>query len=341
MIDKDGRGGDTMTRRRVVELNCDNEALARLEAESLGDGLDRATGVAVVEDLSHRRLGMAHRVLAHLGTVAGAAEDALALVEQALADGRLTVDGSFRVRVRGIGGSAPAVERLERDAGTVIHDTGAEVDLEAPDQEIRLVYSDGRWFLGRLLHETEGFGARPPTDNPFFKPGAMGPARARALVNVASGHGGATLLDPMCGTGGFLVEAEMLDGRPFGCDVQPEMVAGARRNLRELVGEQGDHRGASLAVADARRLPLEDDAVDRGLTDLPYGRASRVAADDGMALARDALAELRRVVAGRVVVVADASLEAAARDAGYDVAAVVEDRVHRSLTRRIHVLEPA
>lgn len=363
----------------VVELNCDNETLALAEVSALGEIRDRARGVAVAEGLAHHRLGMAHRVLEHLGSTvppdgdgdraegrrddAAAADAALALVEAAVEDGRIAPRGSFRVRVRGIGGTAPSVERLERDAGAAIHAAGGSVDLDDPDDEYRLVHTDGRWFLGRLRHETEGFGARPPTDNPFFKPGAMGPARARALVDVAGGHTGASLLDPMCGTGGFLAESALVGGHPVGCDVQREMVAGARDNLAWLA-DAGSPRGragsgpgdgdrdpgagvtatdpaaAALAVADARGLPFRDASLDRAVTDLPYGRASRVEADTVDALARAALEELRRVVRGRVVAVADERLHDAAADAGYRVADVIEDRVHRSLTRRIHVLEP-
>ncbi|MDY6779197.1 MAG: hypothetical protein SV760_01340, partial [Halobacteria archaeon] len=94
-----------------------------------------------------------------------------------------------------------------------------------------------------------------------------------------------------------------------------------------------------LGVADARNLPLGDDSVGAGVADLPYGRASLVDADSLDSLNREVLAEFHRVVRGRVVVVSDGYLVDEAREAGFDVLDVIEDRVHRSLTRHVHVLE--
>jgi tRNA (guanine10-N2)-dimethyltransferase len=138
----------------------------------------------------------------------------------------------------------------------------------------------------------------------------------------------------MCGTGGFLIEGALVGARVVGVDAQSKMVAGTRRNLRELVPE------ATYAVCrgDATRLPLADDAADGAVVDVPYGRQSKIEADSLETLVGDALADLHRVTP-RAVVVGDRSWAAAARAAGWTVERSFERRVHRSLVRYVLVLE--
>jgi tRNA (guanine10-N2)-dimethyltransferase len=158
----------------------------------------------------------------------------------------------------------------------------------------------------------------------------MDPLLARALVNVAGARPGARVLDPMCGTGGLLVEAALVGATPVGVDAQRKMVRGARRNL-------APYGGAAFLRGDATRLPLRDGAVDAVVFDAPYGRQSAIAGHDLAGLVGGALAEARRV-APRGVVVGDRSWAEAARDAGWAVEATFERRVHRSLVRHVAVL---
>jgi tRNA (guanine10-N2)-dimethyltransferase len=88
---------------------------------------------------------------------------------------------------------------------------------------------------------------------------------------------------------------------------------------------------------DATALPLPDDAVDGVVFDVPYGRQSKIANQPLDALVAGALAEARRV-APRCVLVADRSWNDAAREADWTVTDRFERRVHRSLTRHVHVL---
>lgn len=316
----------------LLELKQSNPELAAAEARAVGTDVDVTEGVAVCGSLEVQRgLACAHRVNELLGECPPDPDSAVELVEKSSPG----FQGSFRVRVARIDGAAIDTEALERRAGAVLHRRGSPVDLEGPDEEFRLVFTQSKCYFCRLVTGTTGFSGREPTRKPFFKPGSMSPMLARALTNIAGGYGGAVLLDPMCGTGGVLVEAGLAGAEVVGTDSQSEMVVGSRRNLREYLDG-----GWSLGVADAGRLPFRDGAVDCAVTDLPYGRASRVDAGSLDALVRDVLQELRRVVRGRVVVVADRWLDHEAAEAGFGVVDRVEDRVHRSLTRRILVLSP-
>jgi tRNA (guanine10-N2)-dimethyltransferase len=242
------------------------------------------------------------------------------------------------VRARDVRGTAGVdARRAERELGRVLVDRGFSIDLEWPDHELRAVFAGDVCALGWLDVEGErGFGERAPTEKPFFQPGSMDPIEARAVANIAGARPGATILDPMCGTGGILVEAGLVGARVVGFDAQPKMVRGARRNLAHYL-EGGDSPAFDVGLADAGRLPLRDGSVDGVVVDVPYGRQSKVASPDLEALVGDVLGEARRV-AGRAVAVADRSRAAAAEEAGWRVEAVFERPVHRSLTRYVHVL---
>lgn len=317
----------------LLELKESNHDLAVAEAEAVGELIEEGRGYALVREPRVKRyLACAHRVSRYLGdsdaTVKAAVEEARSL--------DVRFDGTFAVRAR-VHGDGPSSTELERRVGTVFAER-APVDLDSPDDIVRLVATEGRVLFGLFVCETAGFEGRAPTEKPFFKPGSMSPALARALSNIAGGYDGATLLDPTCGTGGVLVESSLAGGHVVGGDASREMVEGARTNLCEYADEEG-----AIFVGDARALPLADGSVDCAVTDLPYGRASHVEGESPKKVARGVLDELRRVVRGgerrgSVVAVSDEWLDEEAREAGFEVVERIEDRVHRSLTRRVLVL---
>jgi tRNA (guanine10-N2)-dimethyltransferase len=223
-------------------------------------------------------------------------------------------------------------------------DGPARADLDGLDDD----GPPGVCALGWLAVESRrDFGDRQPTDRPFFQPGSMDPLLARALANIAGARPGRTLLDPMCGTGGLLLEAALVGADVVGVDAQRKMVRGARENLagylRDDAGVAGaadEPGGFAVCRGDARRLPIAgadgDGPVDAVVFDAPYGRQSW-ASDELEAVVGDALAEARRV-ARRAVVVGDRPWTDAAAAAGWTVADRFDRRVHRSLTRHVLVL---
>jgi tRNA (guanine10-N2)-dimethyltransferase len=172
----------------------------------------------------------------------------------------------------------------------------------------------------------------------------MAPLDARAFANIAGAGPGTRLLDPMCGTGGVLIEAGLVGSDVVGSDAQWKMVRGSLANLDAYLGSEADgsERSVDYAVtrADATDLPFRDDAFDAAVFDVPYGRQSKIARHDLRELTAGALAEAARVCS-RAVVVADRSLHEVAREAGWRLDRRFERRVHRSLTRHVHVLDRA
>jgi tRNA (guanine10-N2)-dimethyltransferase len=107
------------------------------------------------------------------------------------------------------------------------------------------------------------------------------------------------------------------------------MVTGLRQNVPD---------GWCLA-ADATSLPFRDSSVSHIVTDLPYGQSVCLIGAERDTLYSKSFYEMARVLSprGRVVVVAHIDV----RDIGaefFDVEHFFEQRIHKSLTRRIMVL---
>ncbi|MFC7155930.1 methyltransferase domain-containing protein [Halomarina halobia] len=317
----------------LLELVGEDDPFAACEAESAcSDVRPLAPGLVTARGVTERVASLAYtrRVSALLGTTDADVAAARALLDAAGVDR----EGTVAVRARDVRGTTGVdARRAERELGSVLVERGFAVDLEDPDHELRACFSDGTCALGWLEVETaRDFGERRPTDRPFFQPGSMDAMLARALVNVAGARPGARVLDPMCGTGGVLVEAGLVGAAVVGLDAQRKMVRGARENLAHFLGPD---RTETLR-GDATRLPLCDDSVDAVVFDAPYGRQSKIVG--GLAdLVGDALAEARRV-APRCVLVADRPWREAAEAAGWTVERAFERRVHRSLDRHVLVL---
>jgi len=340
----------------VLELGGQDDPFARREAASAASDVSLlAPGLATARGITDRvrTLAYTHRACELVGTGEPTVESARQLLDAA------TVDRAGTVAVRAVDVRATTgidTQRAERTLGGVLTDRGFAVDLDDPDHTLYAYFADpggddaggggeACCALGwRAVDSRRDFGDRRPTDRPFFQPGSMAPLEARALVNIAGARPDTTVVDPMCGTGGLLLEAGLVGARAVGGDAQPTMVRGSRENLRAVL-EGPSHPGAGdypdpgawdLFRADAARLPLSDGAADAVVFDAPYGRQSHIEGELAP-LVGEALAESRRV-ADRCVLVADRDWSHRAREAGWTVTDRFERRVHRSLVRHVHVL---
>ena len=346
-----------------LELAGEDDAFAAREAAAAAAGVERlAPGLARAGHVDRDQLrGLAYTHAAdELLARADASVDAAAIALEAAAIDR---EGTVAVRARDVRGLTGVSTRdAERRLGGVLVDRGFEVDLDDPDHELRALFSaddgladpdsdaaaaqqgqippsEGVCVLGWLDCESErDFGERQPTDRPFFQPGSMAPMDARALANIAGAAPGRRVLDPMCGTGGTLIEAGLVGADVVGTDAQWKMVRGTKENLDALLPED---RAAAVARADATRLPLRDDSVDGVVFDAPYGRQSKIATHRLADLVEGALAEVARVSRGDAtcVLMADRDWHDAVAATDWRVTDRFERRVHRSLTRHVHVLE--
>jgi len=317
----------------LFELSGENPTLPCAEIECVATVLDSRPQVAVAEcpvPGDARRLAMTHVVLEYFGECA----PDVASFRHLLADLSITTDRSFSGRAKlvheGCQGKNPCSQReFERLIGTMITGT---VQLINPVEEYRAIISKDRCYFGRVLYRIDrgAYDRRNPGRREFFHPGVMMPRMARTLVNLSLAGNGSILLDPFCGTGGILIEAEMLGVRTMGSDFDPMMIRGCRENVQQ----------STLFLADTTRLPIHDRAADAVVTDFPYGQSVCIKKTDTMErLYHDALREINRVLktGSRAIVVTHQDISGIAVQ-HMTVLQHHTQRVHKSLTRHILVL---
>jgi tRNA (guanine10-N2)-dimethyltransferase len=317
----------------IFELSGENPTLPFAELTCVGTVLDQRLQVAIVESpdpAASRRLAMTHGVLEYLGEC----EPDLAAFKGLLRDLALETRETFAGRAKKVHGGSnehnPCSQKeFEHMIGTMI--TGP-VNLNNPDVEYRAILSEDKCYFGKVLFafNRASYDARNPGKRDFFHPGVMMPRMARTLVNIAGIRQGGILLDPFCGTGGILIEAELLGARATGSDFDPQMVSGSRQNTPE----------SDLMLADATHLPFCDHTVDAVVTDFPYGQSVCIKKSDTMdRLYGDALEEIHRVLKPkkRAVVVTHRDISPIAADY-FTILQRHDQRVHKSLTRRVLVL---
>ena len=317
----------------LFELSGENPTLPFAELACVGTILEERLQVAVAECLhpeQAQRLAMTQVVLEYLGECDPTIPAFTALLEELAIRSTNTFAGRVKKIHGGCNEHNPSSQReFERLIGDMI---SGPVCLNNPDTEYRAILSEDKCYFGKVLFpiNRSGYDARNPGKRDFFHPGVMMPRMARTLANIACVQAGDTVLDPFCGTGGILIEAELLGAMGIGSDFDPLMVQGSRQNVIQ----------SSLMLADATSLPFQDHSIDSVVTDLPYGQSVCIKKADTMAnLYADALDEIGRILktGRRAVIVTHKDISEIARK-HMTVLQQHEQRVHKSLTRRVLVL---
>ncbi len=284
---------------------------------------------ADVSVLAHR-LALTHHILEYI--FESNADKECILTEAQKADIWLGEGETFLVRAHKVGARADA--SLERELGAVLWHRGYKVDLSHPGTIYRAVISGGVCIFGKLIASPNRsqYEERAPLKKPFFLPGVLMPRISRAIVNMARIREG-YILDPMSGTGGILVEAELISDsiHAVGCDIQKKMAYGTRWNLR-YYGKNYD-----VIRQDSLRMGIKSDAVDAMVTDFPYGQSTPIMGATLEEFHRGTLGEMYRALKpGRyAVIVYREPIEKLLKEAGFNVIETHEQYIHRSLTRHI------
>ncbi len=139
-----------------------------------------------------------------------------------------------------------------------------KVNLENPKTKIELFFAKNKVYCGLAIYiNKEDFEARQPHLRPFPHPSSMHPKIARALVNISEIKENKILLDPFCGTGGFLIESGLMKIKSIGYDINKIMISGCKDNLKyfKIKNYEIKHKNA-LEI---------NDKFDCVVTDPPYG----------------------------------------------------------------------
>jgi tRNA (guanine10-N2)-dimethyltransferase len=185
----------------------------------------------------------------------------------------LRIEGSFAVNCKVIDGEKDPQE-VEEILGSKLSTRNNTVDLENPRTEINAYLIEDKILIGEQVQDIERglFRKRSNEKRPFSSPVSLDPVLARVLVNLAEMPTHGKVLDPFCGTGGILIEAGLCGILPCGTDVKKEMVEGTRKNLEEYGVINYDIRELDVEKA-LEEFNTDFDAI---ITDLPYGKASKV-----------------------------------------------------------------
>ena len=230
-----------------------------------------------------------------------------------------------------------ATKDIERQVGGLFHDKGSTFNLGNPKRRFGIVLDNSAgnvawgWMVGQGPGK-HGWSAMRANKRPFFRPVSLEPRLARAAVNIAAGVSEGYVVDPMCGTGGILIESA-LTGRPtLGIDFDPVMVEGTQENIDWAQVDAEVKRG------DATRFELPNN-VAAVVVDPPYGRNSP--SDDK--LIEDMLANIRSQNKDcRLVVILpveaggedlDEEISTDIKLPGFEVKAAYGIPVHKSLGR--------
>lgn len=213
-----------------------------------------------------------------------------------------------------------------------VYTKNREVNLTNPDIGIRALITDKRIFVGIKKTEINRsiFEKRKVQDRPFFSPVTLHPKLARALVNISGVKKNEVLLDPFCGTGGFLIEAGLMGFKIVGSDVEEKMIKGCRKTLNFYGIKNYD-----LFICDIGQIDKHLKDVDRIVTDLPYGKAATTKGEDRFLLYKRAFQKFYRVLKpGGVAVVGVPDKKIVDIGKKYlDFQKMFTFRVHKSLTR--------
>tara|TARA_B100000214_G_scaffold304127_1_gene234888 strand:+ start:935 stop:2101 length:1167 start_codon:yes stop_codon:yes gene_type:complete len=196
---------------------------------------------------------------------------------------------SIAVRWERIDGGIDSVESsvLAGYLGSTFVEHGWTVDLDNPSTELMLIL-DGScemvcWGIRKISCAPRiGWKERVATERPFFKPISLDPILAKVMVNltgITSSDDG-YLCDPMCGTGGILMEAALMDLPYVGIDLDREMIDGSKLNLEWILKKENmnkeigllQHGNATKLTNVFRKLPNLN--ISAFAFDPPYGRNS-------------------------------------------------------------------
>ncbi len=240
------------------------------------------------------------------------------------------LEGKCCVRVKGDADRT----KLERELGSVLWRRGAKISVSEPNVVYRVYIGKNACYVGIIKHvrDKKQFYLRRPDRRPFLMPSALKPKLARGLVNLTGVREGEVFLDPMCGTGSFLIEAGLMGIYPVGIEFFEKIARGCRINLNHY-GIKGE-----VINGDARNMPIKDSSISGIATDYPYLRSTR-SAGTIEELYMKSSEEMERVLKNGRYAAVVTNIDVEKYFGNFKIVFKFEERVHGSLTRKIYLMQ--
>jgi len=140
--------------------------------------------------------------------------------------------------------------------------SGAKVCLDDPD--INVIIVPEKKLVGiRIMPIRKGKCQKLPLNRKIIHPSILEPKFSRIMINLAEICENELILDPYCGSGGILIEAEDMMINSFGLDIQHQMCAASKRNgLKNII------------CCNALVMPVKARSIRAIVTDIPYGQST-------------------------------------------------------------------
>jgi predicted RNA methylase len=228
-------------------------ALIAAECEALTGSRPSPDGIALCREVGRIQHGA--YVLRGLRLLARA--DTLAALVKTVAGMDIAAD-DFRIEVLQF--VSPRVSERQTVIALANALTGFP-NLDDPSHRFMVLVREEGFYFGEIIVESDQ-GYRQHSKKPYHMSSSLSSQVSRALVNLVAPPA-TSILDPCCGSGSILLEAQALGLDAYGLDLNPRMVGMARKNLAYF------GYAAQIQRLDARQCQLKVDAV---VTDLPYGR---------------------------------------------------------------------
>ena len=201
---------------------------------------------------------------------------------------------------------------------------------------IFVFFVEGKVFCCLLEREiNHDFSKRKAHKRPELHPSSLDPKLARVLVNLTGILKG-EVVDPFCGSGGFLIEAGLMGLDITGYDIDQIMINRSRINL-----EYYDVKDYKLINKDALKLNRKMNYI---VSDLPYGKNTKQ--NDLRALYSGFLLNLKGLLVKRGVVCfpvfgkkKNINYPELIKKNGFKIINKYEYYLHASLSKRIFVIE--
>ena len=126
-------------------------------------------------------------------------------------------------------------------------------------------------FSIKLFENKKEFLPRMPKLRPIAKPYTLKSDLGRCIINYLNISKG-TVLDPFAGIGGILLEAESMGFKIIANDINWTDL----QNLKTNFNHYFPNNSITITIADAKTKFLKENSIDGIVTDIPYGKSSRI-----------------------------------------------------------------